>query len=211
MTEWLYSSSRCAVLRFTRLLDAEILSRLQQVCAMENVSYDLNGLESIIFTAEGDMRNALNALQSTVSGFGIVTSENVFKVCDQPHPQKLKAAIERAREGKTAESMEIVMTLWGSGYAATDIIQTLFRVGDVLHFEHCSVLHSRQPYQLHYDFTNISPPLLLHCCCYTTERVKSSHTIHVGDKIENGVKIGGTSPKTTVLLPFFGLMVLTFN
>ena len=91
------------MLRFTRLLDAEILSRLQQVCAMENVSYDLSGLESIIFTAEGDMRNALNALQSTVSGFGIVTSENVFKVCDQPHPQKLKAAIERAREGKTAE------------------------------------------------------------------------------------------------------------
>lgn len=125
---------RCAVLRFTRLLDAEILSRLQQICAMENVNYDLTGLESIIFTAEGDMRNALNALQSTVSGFGLVTSENVFKVCDQPHPQKLRAAIERAREGKTAESMEIVMTLWGSGYAATDIIQTLFRVSNTLSF-----------------------------------------------------------------------------
>jgi Replication factor C C-terminal domain len=107
------------------------LGRLQQICALENVSYDLTGLESIIFTAEGDMRNALNALQSTVSGFGNVTSENVFKVCDQPHPQKLRAAIERAREGKTAESMEIVMTLWGSGYAATDIIQTLFRVSQV--------------------------------------------------------------------------------
>lgn len=122
---------RCAVLRFTRLHDAEILGRLQQICALESVSYDLTGLESIIFTAEGDMRNALNALQSTVSGFGQVTSENVFKVCDQPHPQKLRAAIERAREGKTAESMEIVMTLWGSGYAATDIIQTLFRVRHV--------------------------------------------------------------------------------
>lgn len=121
-------TNRCAVLRFTRLHDAEILGRLQQICALESVSYDMSGLESIIFTAEGDMRNALNALQSTVSGFGTVTSENVFKVCDQPHPQKLKAAIQKAREGKTAESMEIVMNLWGSGYAATDIIQTLFRV-----------------------------------------------------------------------------------
>ena len=54
---------RCAVLRFTRLHDAEILGRLQQICSMENVDYDLSGLESIIFTAEGDMRNALNALQ----------------------------------------------------------------------------------------------------------------------------------------------------
>lgn len=148
--------NRCAVLRFTRLLDAEILSRLQQICAMENVSYDLTGLESIIFTAEGDMRNALNALQSTVSGFGLVTSENVFKVCDQPHPQKLRAAIERAREGKTAESMEIVMTLWGSGYAATDIIQTLFRVSYTLSFVTLYWLH------LHYYYLTIWNNMLSH-------------------------------------------------
>ena len=41
---------------------------------------------------------------------------------------KLRAAIERAREGKTHEAVDIVMKLWQSGYAATDIIQTLFRV-----------------------------------------------------------------------------------
>ncbi len=87
--------SRCAVLRFTKLHDAEILTRLQQVAAEENVSYDMSGLEAIIFTAEGDMRNALNSLQSTVSGFGHVTSESVFKVCDQPHPMKLRAALDR--------------------------------------------------------------------------------------------------------------------
>lgn len=72
--------SRCAVLRYTRLSDAEVLLRLQQVCSLEGVDYDASGLEAVIFTAEGDMRNALNALQSTVSGFGRVTSENVFKV-----------------------------------------------------------------------------------------------------------------------------------
>jgi replication factor C subunit 2/4 len=73
--------SRCAVLRFTRLTDAEVLIRLQHVCAAESVSYELSGLEAIIFLAEGDMRNALNALQSTVSGFSHVNAENVFKVC----------------------------------------------------------------------------------------------------------------------------------
>jgi len=98
------------------------------VCAAENVSYDESGLEALIFTAEGDMRHALNGLQSTVSGFGHVSSANVFKVCDQPHPLKLKAAINSAAEGKTAEAVDVVMSLWNDGYAATDIIQTLFRV-----------------------------------------------------------------------------------
>ena len=120
--------SRCAVLRYTRLHDAEVLARLQQVSSFEHVSYDDSGLEAIIFTAEGDMRNALNALQSTVSGFGIVTSENVFKVCDQPHPLKVRAGIDMALAGRTRDAADIVIDLWSKGYAATDIIQTLFRV-----------------------------------------------------------------------------------
>lgn len=120
--------SRCAVLRYSKLLDSEILSRLLHVAKEENVSYDSGGLEAIIFTAEGDMRNALNSMQSTVSGFGHVSSENVFKVCDVPHPLKIKGAIEKCREGKMGEAVDIVMALWASGYAATDIIQTLFRV-----------------------------------------------------------------------------------
>ena len=46
--------SRCAVLRFSRLHDSEILTRLTQVAAAENVTYDASGFEAIIFTAEGN-------------------------------------------------------------------------------------------------------------------------------------------------------------
>ncbi len=87
--------SRCAVLRFTRLTDTEVMSRLLYVIDKEKIEYDNSGLEAIIFTAEGDMRNALNSLQSTVSGFGFVTAANVFKVCDQPQPTKVRIAIEK--------------------------------------------------------------------------------------------------------------------
>ncbi len=39
-----------------------------------------DGLEAIVFTADGDMRQALNNLQATVAGFGLVNQANVFKV-----------------------------------------------------------------------------------------------------------------------------------
>jgi replication factor C subunit 2/4 len=51
--------------RFTKLRDEEILARLVHVCRSESVSYDDAGLESLIFTADGDMRQALNNLQAT--------------------------------------------------------------------------------------------------------------------------------------------------
>ena len=37
----------------------------------------MHGLEAILFVSEGDMRQALNVLQSTSTGFGQVTYENV--------------------------------------------------------------------------------------------------------------------------------------
>lgn len=47
---------------------------------MEKIEYTDDGMEAILFSADGDMRNALNNLQSTVSAFGIVNRQNVEKV-----------------------------------------------------------------------------------------------------------------------------------
>ncbi len=44
------------------------------------------GLEAIVFTADGDMRQGLNNLQATHYGFGLVDADAVFKV---PRPPPL--------------------------------------------------------------------------------------------------------------------------
>jgi hypothetical protein len=49
--------------RFSKISDVELLQRLQHVCEREGVAHVPEGLEAIIFTADGDMRQALNNLQ----------------------------------------------------------------------------------------------------------------------------------------------------
>ncbi|KAH0625694.1 hypothetical protein JD844_033892 [Phrynosoma platyrhinos] len=66
--------SRCAVLHYTKLTDSQVLARLMKIVEKENVQYTDDGLEAIIFTAQGDMRQTLNNLQSTHSGFGFVNN-----------------------------------------------------------------------------------------------------------------------------------------
>ena len=90
--------SRCAMLRYSKLTDAQVLAKVLAVCEAEGVDHSEDGLEAVVFTAQvilqpllifsvhkhinlqGDMRQALNNLQSTHEGFGFVKSENVFKV-----------------------------------------------------------------------------------------------------------------------------------
>ena len=54
--------SRCAIVRFTKLTDEEMLKRLKVVVDAEKYDFRPDGLEAIIFTAEGDMRYGLNNL-----------------------------------------------------------------------------------------------------------------------------------------------------
>lgn len=120
--------SRCAVLRYSRLSDAEILSRVLEICDKENVSRTDEGLEAIVFTAQGDMRQGINNLQSTHTGFGLVNSEHVFKICDEPHPLLVKQMLLNCIKGELTTSNKLLYTLWSKGYSAEDIISSIFRV-----------------------------------------------------------------------------------
>jgi DNA polymerase III gamma/tau subunit len=48
--------SRCAMLRYSKLNDEQLLKRLIEIAKAEQVSFTSEGLEAIIFTAQGDMR-----------------------------------------------------------------------------------------------------------------------------------------------------------
>lgn len=120
--------SRCAILRYSKLRDAEVLKRLQEICEAESVQFNDEGLAALIFTAEGDMRQAINNLQSTWSGFGFVSQDNVFKICDQPHPIVIRAMIKSCQKGEIDPALSRIHALWNQGYAAVDIVTTIFRV-----------------------------------------------------------------------------------
>ncbi|XP_067633814.1 replication factor C subunit 2 isoform X1 [Eurosta solidaginis] len=120
--------SRCAMLRFTKLSDGQILAKLVEVCQRELLSYEEDGLEAIVFTAQGDMRQALNNLQSTAQGFGVINGANVFKVCDEPHPMLIQDMLQHCAQNDIHKSYKILTKLWRLGYASEDIIGNIFRV-----------------------------------------------------------------------------------
>jgi len=137
--------SRCAILRYARLTDAQVVRRLVQIIEAEKVQYSEDGLAALVFSAEGDMRQAINNLQSTWAGFGFVSGDNVFRVVDSPHPVKVQAMIKACWEGKIDNALDSLKELWyvlaargtspktdvkcrDLGYSSHDIISTMFRV-----------------------------------------------------------------------------------
>lgn len=120
--------SRCAILRYSRLTDAQVVKRLMEIILAEKVEHSEEGIAALVFSAEGDMRQAINNLQSTVAGFGFVSGNNVFRVVDSPHPIAVQAMIKACHQGKIDDALEKLEDLWDKGYSPVDIISTMFRV-----------------------------------------------------------------------------------
>lgn len=120
--------SRCAVVRFRRLTSDQVATRLKSVLEAEKIDYDQSGVDAAVFTADGDMRIALNNVQSTFNGFGCVNAENLNRVCDQPQPTVAAEFLALCLKKEIDPALNTIMTLVDQGYSVVDVVQTVFRV-----------------------------------------------------------------------------------
>lgn len=90
--------SRCAVFRFSRLSEEDVVAYLESVCKKEGIRFHKAALATIFQSTEGDMRHALNMLQAA-STLGDITSESVSKVTGISGKAKVAEVIDTALEG----------------------------------------------------------------------------------------------------------------
>lgn len=120
--------SRCAILRFTKLGEKQILKRIRSIIQKEGVQFDEKGIQALIFTADGDMRQAINNLQATHFGTNFVSQENVFKVCDVPNVEVMTRIIDNAVMSNIDQALKDMRAIWSEGYGAYDLVQNFSRV-----------------------------------------------------------------------------------
>lgn len=121
--------SRCAVIRFSKIPEKVIAAKLIDICKKEDLKFNEEGIEALVFTAQGDLRQAINNLQAVSDGFDrCVYSENVFKVCDEPHPMFIKEMFKHCIDNNFDEAYAILANLYHLGYSAEDIIGNTFRI-----------------------------------------------------------------------------------
>ncbi|KRZ28477.1 Replication factor C subunit 5 [Trichinella pseudospiralis] len=86
--------SRCTRFRFAPLKSNQIIPRLMHVIEAEKVKFTEEGLQHLVVLSGGDMRRALNILQSTTMAFDLVNMENVYACVGKPKPDDIKAIVE---------------------------------------------------------------------------------------------------------------------
>ena len=120
--------SRCIIINLYDISDIDIIKHLEKICIQENIKVNKKGLETLAFICQGDIRQALNNMQSTFTCFGNIECENIYKICDKPHPDIIYDIITLCIDKKVDEACEKVIKLWNNGFTAIDIVKTFFLI-----------------------------------------------------------------------------------
>jgi len=120
--------SRCCIFKFSKLTELDIKKILYKIISNEKIEYDENGVNAILLTSHGDLRQAINNLQSTYCGYHNITYENVLKICDIPQPDLLKSIIEFILVNDFRGGFKEIKKIHSLGYSPIDIVNTLFEI-----------------------------------------------------------------------------------
>src|SRR5271157_2552915 len=134
--------SRCAIFRFSRLDKRAMKDHLECLAKKENVKLTPEAAERIVDFSEGDLRHAINALQTAAAyKDGVVDEKTVSLIIGEASPMQVQQMIRKALFGDFMEARKKMYEIMGSyGFSGSEIIRQIqreiFKMSDLRSEEH---------------------------------------------------------------------------
>ena len=120
--------SRCAVFRFRPLKPDAIKEFLTRIAKEEKLKVTEDGMEALVYVAQGDMRRAVNSLQVAASINTTIDGDTLYKAASTVRPDEVKKLIERALGGEFLQARESLdKLLIEYGLSGEDVVRQLHR------------------------------------------------------------------------------------
>jgi replication factor C subunit 2/4 len=103
---------------------------LKRVVEGEGVKITEQAFRTLLFIADGDMRQAINNIQAChfASQGQTITDERVLHICDAPSIEEIKEILKSAEKGDVHDAVRRMHNIYEQGYSVFDIVGTIHKV-----------------------------------------------------------------------------------
>ncbi len=108
--------SRCAVFRFRPLTPEGVKTYLERIAKGEKLKITKEGMDALVYIAQGDMRRAVNALQVAAAIDSTVNEDALYKAASAARPELVKGLIETSLGGdfiKARDALDNLLIEYG--------------------------------------------------------------------------------------------------
>jgi len=120
--------SRCAVFRFKPLTKDEASKMVHHIAGKEGLKMDDAAVSALMDVSEGDMRKAVNILQSISLLKKNISSDDVYKTAALAKPEDIDKMIDTAFEGKFMQARDHLANLFLEyGMSGEDVLIQMYK------------------------------------------------------------------------------------
>jgi len=119
--------SRCMIIKYPRISKIDLYYKIESICNKENIKYDKEGIDNLLFVSDMDIRQAINNLECIYYAFKELTIETVYKMVDKPKPVYIEKIINDCLNERLQEGIETTKELYMKGYYPNDILLTFMK------------------------------------------------------------------------------------
>lgn len=121
--------SRCAVYRFRPLLNKYIAERINYIVEKEKINLTNDGLNAIVYVADGDMRRAINALQGSASVDKNIDRDSIYQTTSTAKPEDILELVTLSLRGEFFKAKsKLEFLIHDQGFSGEDITKQMYKV-----------------------------------------------------------------------------------
>ena len=119
--------SKCMIIKYPKINHNNLYKKIIDICISENIEYTTEGIETLLFVSDQDIRQAINNLECIYYSFNILNLDNVYALIDKPKPYYISEIISNCYNKDYIKIINIIKDLYNKGYTPNDILLTFMK------------------------------------------------------------------------------------
>ena len=119
--------SKCMIIKYPKINVNNLFIKIKNICEIENIEYTDEGINTLIFVSDQDIRQLINNLECIYYSFGKLNEENIYKFIDKPKTFYIKEILNACFDEDFPKAIITIKNLYYKGYTPNDILLTFMK------------------------------------------------------------------------------------
>ena len=119
--------SRCMIIKYPRINSFNLYQKIEYICKEEKIPYTKEGINTLLFVSDQDIRQSINNLECIYYSFGQLDEMIVYKLIDKPKPYYITQILQSCYTNDFNNTIDIIKSLYNKGYTPNDILLTFMK------------------------------------------------------------------------------------
>lgn len=117
--------TRCIIINFPSINKKSLREKIENICDIENINYDDNGVKKLLFYSNYDIRQCLNNLECIKYNHNIVSENTINNIINKPKIEYIKNIFDFCKNNNLVSALTEINKIIDYGYNSCDILQII--------------------------------------------------------------------------------------